>query len=235
MNYHPDIELLLKYSNGLLKPALSIAIGLHHHQCKKCQASIADIESIAGNQLDGSVDAELADNGFSKLMGELENEETSQQETIVEAIIESKAESNIESQKADLNYDRLAVAQTDLSLLSKLDKQDFEDTQWQKVTGKISQSEILLGDDSFKVELLKFKPHAKIPQHTHKGNEFTLVVQGSFRDCYGEYQRGEFIQMGQENEHQPIAGEMGCICLAVTDKPLHFTGLLGPIINWMSK
>ncbi len=229
MNYHPDIKLLLKYSNGQLEPALSIAVGLHHHQCNKCQLNIADIESIAGDSLEYSNDVELADNSFDKLMGELEGAEPNK-------FINSSCESiNSASNNADLHYTQLAVAQSDLSLVRKLDNQDFEDTKWKKITKKISQSEVFLSNKSFKVELLKFKPNAKIPKHTHKGNEFTLVVQGNFKDRYGEYKRGEFIQMNQANEHQPTAGEEGCICLAITDKPLRFTGFLGPVINWMSR
>jgi putative transcriptional regulator len=235
MNNHPDIELLLKYSNGQLKPALSIAIGLHHHQCKKCQATIADIESIAGNKLDCSIDTDVADNAFEKLMDDLASEDINLTPSLASSqtansIVEPETLINAESK-----FEGLAVAQSDLALLSKLENQDFEGTEWKRVTNKISQSEILLNDESFKVELLKFKPNAKIPQHTHIGNEFTLVVKGNFKDCFGEYERGEFIQMGQENEHQPIAGKDGCICLAITDRPLKFTGFLGPVINWMAR
>jgi len=231
MNYHPDIELLLKYANGQLEPALAIAIGLHHQHCHKCQSSISEIESISGESLEYSQDAEINDSSFDSLMKQVDSLGIS-----AEKADEGPAHITQESSGlASSTYERLAVASSDVSLVKKLDTQDFQDTKWKRITSKISQSEILLGDDSFKVELLKFKPNAKIPKHTHKGNEFTVVVQGSFMDKYGQYQLGEFIHMDEHNEHQPIAGEEGCICLAITDKRLDFTGFLGPVINWMAR
>lgn len=221
MNDHPDIELLLKYANGQLKPALAIAIGLHHQSCTQCQASVADIESIGGDNLESAPTAELSSSSFEVLMGQLDSIELDQ--------------SNLTDGNLSSRYAQLAVASSDLNWVKQLDEENFENTVWKKITNKISQSEILLGDETFKVELLKFKPKAIIPKHTHNGNEFTVVVQGSFKDCYGEYQRGSFIQMTQQNQHQPIAGENGCICLAITDKPLHFTGIFGPVINWLAK
>jgi putative transcriptional regulator len=228
MNYHPDIELLLKYANGQLEPALAIAIGLHQQRCNKCQTSIADIESIGGDNLEQSSDAELSSNSFEQLLAQLGSVDLAEN-NLLQVQPEQKNDS------IDLTYSNLAVAELDLSLIKKLAEQHFENIKWRRVTNKISQSELELGDDSFKVELLKFKPNAKIPKHTHKGNEFTVVVQGCFKDHYGEYQLGDFILMNQKNEHQPMAGKDGCICLAITDKQLHFTGFFGPVINWLTR
>ena len=231
MNCHPDIELLLKYANGQLEPALAIAIGLHHQNCHECQSSVSEIESIGGENLEHTDDTNVVESSFDSLMGKLDSLEDIQENNSIRQV------NNLLMPNPAVisSYEKLAVASRDINLVEKLDKQDFADTDWKRITSNISQSDILLSDDSFKVELLKFKANTKIPKHTHKGNEFTVVVQGSFMDKYGQYELGEFIHMDEQNEHQPVAGEDGCICLAITDSKLHFTGFLGPVINWIAR
>ena len=73
------------------------------------------------------------------------------------------------------------------------------------------------------------------PKHTHIGSEITVVLEGQFSDKDGTYKSGEFMVKDSSVEHQPLAGIEGCICLAITDAPLKFTGTFGPIINWWIK
>ncbi len=72
----------------------------------------------------------------------------------------------------------------------------------------------------------------KLPVHTHRGYEMTLVLTGAFTDKLGTYARGDFVELDDSTEHQPIIDDgEPCICLAVTDKPLRFTGPLGRLMN----
>ena len=217
MKYHPDIELLLKYSSGQLAPAISVAIGLHQEHCKDCQQRIIDLESVGGETLEAlplSDSPSDLDNGFDMLMAELES---TPQDTFQD------------------KYDGYAVAQADVNYLERLGKKDYWSFDWKRVTRKISRAVVDIDDGLHQVELLKFEPNAKIPKHTHEGEEFTLVLEGDFSDSNGCYREGEFIVQDQSNEHQPVAGSTGCVCLAITNAPLKFTGTLGPIINWFSR
>lgn len=223
MKFHPDIDLLLKYANGQLEPALAIAVGLHHQQCSECQANIADIELLAGESLELSNNASLAENSFEQLMSELD--------TLPADILSDSAETDISHHTG---RDTLAVAESDLSLFEKFYQQNFDDIKWQKITKKIAQAKIDFDDSRYQIKLLKLQANAKTAKHTHQGREFTVVLQGDFSDKYGHYSQGEFILMDSQNEHQPTAGRDGCICLAITDKPLKFTGLFSPIFNWMA-
>ncbi|WP_196139932.1 ChrR family anti-sigma-E factor [Aliikangiella sp. G2MR2-5] len=217
MNYHPDIELLLKYTSGKVAPALSIIIGLHHHSCRECQKKISELESIGGNTLESieveSIEVESmgVDEQFDKLMQD----------------IEYLSDSNESSA-----FDECAIAQIDLDIVNTIYNKQFQTFDWKRLTSKIFKAEIDLQDEGMTIELLRFAPNAKIPKHTHQGEEFTLVLDGSFRDSMGEYREGEFVVQDQTTEHQPIAGKDGCICLAVTNAPLKFTGVAGPLINW---
>lgn len=223
MKFHPDIDLLLKYANGQLEPALAIAVGLHHQQCPQCQSHIADIESLAGEGLELSNNAPLAENSFEQLLNELDSLPVDNFSDSVEAEREHCTE-----------LSSLAVAESDLALVEKFYQQNFDDVKWQKITRKIAQATIDFDDPRYQIKLLKLQPNAKTAKHTHRGSEFTVVLQGDFSDQYGHYSQGEFIFMDEKNEHQPRAGRDGCICLAITDQPLKFTGVLAPVINWMA-
>ena len=53
----------------------------------------------------------------------------------------------------------------------------------------------------------------------------TLVLQGGFSDADGDYNAGDFIYRSLNEAHSPRAfADEDCICLAVLDAPLRFTG-----------
>ena len=222
MKYHPDIELLLKYSTGQLAPALSIAISIHQQQCEICRNRIKDLEAIGGETLESLPSDEIS----------LQTKKVSEDEAL--ALLMSQVESIPQDQQPS-DYEECAVANNDIDLLEKLSKRQFETFTWKKVTPSISKADIEVAEDDFKVELLKFDANAKIPQHTHEGQEFTLVLEGDFSDSLGKYESGEFIVQDKSVEHQPVAGSQGCVCLAITTAPLKFTGILGPVLNWVTR
>jgi len=232
MNYHPDIELLLKYSNGSIEPALSVAIGLHQKQCPECQQQIADLESIGGQNLELMTSSSIKQNSFDRLVADLDKLPQSKELIVQKTNTDLHASNVVATNLTEDDSFYYAIAESDKPYFDQLARFKHDDFEWQKVTSKISSTEVELGDPRFKVEILSFSPHAKIPKHTHLGNEFTLVIQGDFKDQRGEYSVGEFIACDASDEHQPVAGHSGCVCLAITDAPLNFTGLLGPFINW---
>jgi len=219
MKYHPDIEILLKYSSGQLEPSLAVAIGLHQQNCEECQQRISELESVGGETLETihkvfkTQDSNVVDD-FDKLFSDIEA---------------------LPQDSYSGEYDNLAIAQSDIPLVDQLYNRRFEEIAWQRVAPKIWRASIAMNDPGYEVELLKFSANAKIPKHTHKGNEFTLVLQGDFSDHQDRYVEGEFIVQDQSNEHQPIAGKNGCICMAITNAPLKFTGTFGPILNWFNR
>lgn len=219
MNYHPDIELLLKYSSGQAEPAISVAVGVHVHECSTCQKSIAEFEAVGGSTLEAipveqQTTDTVTDNLFDKLMQDVEQLPDNQSVSV---------------------YDDCAVASIDRPFLQQLSERNYGNLQWQKVTKNIFKATVAMNDPRYHVELLRFAPKAKIPIHTHTGSEITVVLEGQFSDKGGTYKSGEFIVSDSSVEHQPLAGSEGCVCLAITDAPLKFTGTFGPIINWWVK
>ncbi len=80
------------------------------------------------------------------------------------------------------------------------------------------------------VKLLKGAPGADTGLHSHRGLEFTLVLQGGFTDTTGSYGPGDLQMASAETWHNPVAdpGE-DCINLSVTTAPLRFKGLIPTI------
>jgi putative transcriptional regulator len=81
--------------------------------------------------------------------------------------------------------------------------------------------------DGCEMSLFWIRPGRALPSHTHLGSELTLILEGSFTDDIGHYERGDISIADETVDHRPVAGkERPCIALAVTDAPLKFTGPL---------
>jgi putative transcriptional regulator len=74
-------------------------------------------------------------------------------------------------------------------------------------------------------------PGAKVPEHTHKGKEATLVLDGVFNDEKDEYKDGDFVLLDPSKTHTPETQEQDCLTLATLDAPLHFTSGISRLLN----
>tara|TARA_A100001015_G_scaffold265771_1_gene314450 strand:+ start:100 stop:723 length:624 start_codon:yes stop_codon:yes gene_type:complete len=87
-------------------------------------------------------------------------------------------------------------------------------------------------DDKDELKLIKMDPGVSVPLHSHGGNEYILVLEGSFRDEYGEYSKGDIQINDQKIKHTPIASKAtGCVCLSITEKDVIFFGKYGSFLN----
>lgn len=87
-----------------------------------------------------------------------------------------------------------------------------------------------------KLQLLKVSPGTAMPEHDHKDLEVTLMLDGSYHDEAGSYHRGDLVIMDSHMEHKPVAdADTGCICLIINDARPKFTGLMGPVLNLLSR
>lgn len=80
--------------------------------------------------------------------------------------------------------------------------------------------------------LIRAKPGMVLPEHTHTGNEYTLVLKGSLHDAADEYHVGDLIVADASLAHEPAAGSgEECICLAVVDGRLRMKSLVGRLVQ----
>ena len=109
-------------------------------------------------------------------------------------------------------------------MLQRLVSGDFSDLTWKKVGSALRISYLQTGDADHEFALYHIKAGGKIPEHTHRGSEMTLVLEGGFSDANGSYHEGDFIFRRPGDVHSPTALQSeDCICLSVLDAPLKFT------------
>lgn len=103
--------------------------------------------------------------------------------------------------------------------------------RWRMLGGGIRQ-QILSADREGSLRLLYIPPGKAVPEHGHRGQELTLVLQGSFSDSGGSFHRGDVETAHEEIDHQPVAGPgLPCICLAATDAPLRFHAMIPRLLQ----
>jgi putative transcriptional regulator len=108
-----------------------------------------------------------------------------------------------------------------------------KDTKWRNIWFGVKELTIPgYGPDA---RLLWIPAGRRMPRHDHNGEEFTLVLQGSFSDKTGAFLPGD-LQLGTPGlDHQPQAGrDMDCICLVVETGGLRLSGWLGRLVGWRS-
>lgn len=215
MKFHPSPELLVRYSAGTISPAMSFVIAMHIKHCDVCKQQQNSLEAFGGVSIESSSHEEMTDSAFEALMGLIDDNEQ------IDALNPSVEDA--------------AIASDYMPILERLANKDYDGVEWQHVAKKISHAELAIDDQNNKIELLKFSSGAKIPSHTHKGNEYTVILEGSYSDEMGEFVAGDFIHLTGEHHHKPVAGKEGCVCIAVTDAPMEFTGPIGPILNFFTR
>ena len=96
----------------------------------------------------------------------------------------------------------------------------------------VKVASLLPKENNEKLELIHVMPGAKIPQHTHEGNESFLVLHGSYSDEYGNYKQGSVQVRSDDHNHTPIGNaQTGCIGLAYTHGKIKFSGKFGKLLN----
>lgn len=85
------------------------------------------------------------------------------------------------------------------------------------------------GDD---ISLMKVRPGAVIPSHTHEAEELTVIFEGELEDGGKTYKAGDIAVADASVDHKPRAGgDTACICLAVLSGGVKFTGPFGRALN----
>ncbi len=107
----------------------------------------------------------------------------------------------------------------------------LNEIKWKQIYKGFSEFVLNINDDD-ELKLIKMDPGASVPNHSHGGKEYILVLNGSFCDEYGEYSKGDIQINDQKIKHTPIASkDDGCICLTITEKDVIFFGRFGSFLN----
>jgi putative transcriptional regulator len=211
-NYHPNDELLMSFAAGQLPDALGLMIACHLEGCACCKESVQKFEALGGDILEQCSEESVSPDLLEKTLAMLDS---SEEESSVR--LERTAYENL------VNIPRP---------LRRFIKSDFDSLNWSGLSKNIRELTLDIDDGRYTTKLFRIKAGQELPEHTHEGNEYTLVMSGSFSDRTCDYSEGDFILADQSTTHQPRASmDQDCICLAVMDAPLKMTGLFGRMLN----
>jgi putative transcriptional regulator len=197
-SFHPNIEQLTEFTAGTLSLAQSTCVSVHLSQCDLCSRLTGQLTDLAASFFEGLEPISVGDEQLDSVLARLDEAPS--------ALAQAKSDSGSST------------------ILQRLINGDFSKLNWKKVGSALKISYLDIGDPNFEVALYHIKAGGKIPRHTHRGDEMTLVLEGGFSDSGGSYHAGDFLYRNANDEHAPTAQQSeDCICLAVLDAPLKFT------------
>lgn len=216
IKHHPKLALLESYVSGELPASVNVMIAAHLEMCPKCQMKVEALTAKAANKhlASPSIDFDNSEIQFD-----------------LDAFIDDVTSDTSIDETPQAEMQEVVVSDTPYCLPQVL--RNLERSNWVNL-GKLSRSRIELNDGDLRMSLLHIDADGSVPNHTHNGFEITLLVDGSFEDEMGTYQRGDFIWLDGNNTHTPVTKE-GCLCLTVSSDSLHFTQGISKLLNPIGK
>ena len=207
IKHHLSEDLLMRYSNGTLCEAFSLAVATHISMCDDCRAALESYEAMGGALLDVSDPEEMGVDSFESVMALIENQPVQITQSA------ERVESDVPSALSDYIGGSL------------------KDIKWRPIGLGVKQS-LLKTSGNSTARLLYIPAGTAVPHHSHNGNELTLVLKGAFEDEIAHFGPGDVEMADEDLDHQPIAVEgEDCICLAVTDAPLKFQTFIHKLVQ----
>jgi putative transcriptional regulator len=112
----------------------------------------------------------------------------------------------------------------------------LDDLSWRWAGPGRAIAPVAVEDSTMKTFAIRIAPGRAMLEHSHVDHEWTLIVQGAYRDESGEFHTGAWIEEDEATVHTPVAtGDVDCICLAVMSGPLKVPGFTGRIANWLMR
>jgi putative transcriptional regulator len=206
---HPQGELLAAYSAGSLPLSQALCISTHIEHCADCARKLQRLNRVG-----------------SELMHQLEPAPASED-------LKARLFERLDALSVD---DAEPAAARPASSIPRCLRQfvpgDYDELPWRRVSADIHSVELCRDFNGARVELLKIKPGGAAHTHTHLGDEYTVILQGAFSDESGFYAEGDFLLRDHNDRHTPVATrDRECICLAVTEGPIQFTGFFNRLLN----
>jgi len=199
-NFHPDLELLTEYSAGSLPLAQSACVSIHVSHCRRCERIAGQLTDLGASLFESLQPLPVGEDQLDAVLARLDDDKP-------------------------LEYaNKKAGPSGTPAILQRLMRGDFSDLTWRNIGSSLRISHLKTGDPQHEFALYHIRAGGRIPKHTHRGTEMTLILEGGFSDANGSYHKGDFLIRRPGDVHAPTALQSeDCICLAVLDAPLRFT------------
>lgn len=205
VKHHLTDDLLMAYSAGDLPEAVNLIVATHISLCDECRAALGSYDAVGGAVLDTCDSVQMSNNSLKSVLDMIHAQDNQVQDKPV-----------------------LAKVQDDVLPAPLVDYVGggLDNVRWRSAGMGVKQAILPTSKDAT-ARLLYIPAGTAIPDHGHHGLELTLVLQGAFQDEDGYFSRGDIEVADEDMNHTPVADiSEDCICLAVTDAPLKFKGLM---------
>ncbi len=208
--HHPSEAFLLDYAAGNTSPLFDTILRAHIGACGHCRDTIVFAEQLGGELL-----------GLSAAPGG----------TLTARDICASFEQDDRPAAPISRADDIVLDGNIEQFVGTYLNSSINALPWKRI-GKGLQLCRLDERDGAKMWMLRAGPGTILPEHTHSGSELTLVLRGAYF-CGSEiYRAGDIEDADEQTEHQPvITRDAECICLAVTEGELKFSGLLPRLVQ----
>nr|WP_180287510.1 ChrR family anti-sigma-E factor [Puniceibacterium antarcticum] len=200
IKHHLTPDLMMAYSTGTLSEAFNLIVATHLSICDTCRAEVESYDALGGSVLETQDKVTLSDGCLARVFGLIDAGPAPEPAPIRDAVLPAPLTDYVGG--------------------------TLDDVKWRPVGLGVKQAILPTSRDA-SARLLYIPAGAAMPDHGHRGMELTLVLKGAFEDEGGRFARGDIEIATEDTDHMPIADiSEDCICLAVTNAPLRFKGLL---------
>lgn len=217
MELLPLEALLLEYASGTLGAAESLVVAAHVALNPAARKKVSAFETIGGEALRETSPADLCAACLEKVLQEIE-----------QTPAENRPERAVPSWIKETGVPKALYG-----LIHALCQEDAP--CWSRVSRGVEKMDLPLKELCAArgvLRLMRLTPGEATPRHAHTGREITLVLEGGYTDELGHYRKGDVsIVSGRHTAHSPKADPEGCLCLTLTEAPLHFDDLFARFAN----
>jgi putative transcriptional regulator len=211
ITHHLSDEFLVEYANGSLPGPEALVVGSHLAICAECRDRVETFETVSAVLLEeGEVEA-VSPGALEAILAKIDGPEEEDSAPLIE-------------------FDRDTLEIIPPPLRTYLDG-SLSDLDWKR-TGRGIEEASLVMDEDVRISLLRIRAGQKVPSHTHRGEEFTLVLSGGYADGDDHFGKGDVSLADSAKDHAPVADSNGpCLCLTVRNGATRLTGPIGRFLN----
>jgi putative transcriptional regulator len=222
VKYHPDVRYLTDYSAGSLPQSQALCVATHLHYCNSCKARVRELNELGTVLFTRQQPVAVESAAFDNLLSRIHSDADHKPEQPASVPSRDSARQSTQS--------------TLPRAIAKLCKDNLDSLNWQSIGKQFRFAQLKLGDRQRETSLLHIKAGGAVPRHRHRGDEITVVLQGSFSDQEDKYNIGDFIVRTHGEIHRPVASQdEDCLCLSTLDAPIQMSNwllrLLMPFFN----
>ena len=201
-------EWLLSYAAGNLSHGRSMLVASHLAYHDDMKAIVSDAEAIGGVLLDSIDTTKVSDSVLDQVLARLDDERPRE-------ISDAPTRSKVLPQP-----------------LLKYIGQDIDSLKWRFMGPGMSNARLWNGPNDERLWLLRAQGGVMVPEHGHNGDEWTLILKGSYQTSFGRFGVGDMDVAGEEIVHQPVIdADEECICLVLTEGPIRLKSLMARMVQ----